>query len=172
MLVSKHEPNVRTLLLDMRMMVSPMQLTDPSLVRIQIVCSANPNQLKTERSENNLRFLRIQLADHLKCLFLDGDDEGVFIVPSIDARSQILSIKDQRNGIVKFVSRGFGPLLHLIWVFRVFALEVLRRVLSFKLKGFMCVSHLLARFSAAWRVEVHLSVVSSCFDVYFTLWLC
>ena len=51
----KHEPNVRTLLLDIRMMVSPIQLTVPSAAPTQISLSANPNQLQTESSENNLR---------------------------------------------------------------------------------------------------------------------
>ena len=45
----KHEPNVKTLLLDIKMMVSPMQLTVPSAAPIQISLSANPNQLKTVR---------------------------------------------------------------------------------------------------------------------------
>ena len=31
----------------------------------------------------------------------DEDDEGVFILPALDARSQILSIKDSRKGIGK-----------------------------------------------------------------------
>ena len=43
------EPNV------IKMMVSPMQLTDPFAAPIQISLSVNPNQLKTERSESNLR---------------------------------------------------------------------------------------------------------------------
>ena len=51
----KHEPNVKTLLLDIKMLVSPMHLTVPSAVPIQLSLSANPNQLKTERLENNLR---------------------------------------------------------------------------------------------------------------------
>ena len=52
----KHEPNVRTSLLDFRMMVSLMQLTVPSAVPIlQVSLSANPKQFKTERSDNNLR---------------------------------------------------------------------------------------------------------------------
>ena len=41
------------------------------------------------------------LAEQLKVLFLEEDDEGVFILPALDARSQILSIKDRRNGIGK-----------------------------------------------------------------------
>ena len=42
-----------------------------------------------------------ELADHLKVLFPDGDDEGVFNLPALDARSQIFSMKDRRNGIGK-----------------------------------------------------------------------
>ena len=41
------------------------------------------------------------LADQLKKFFPDGDDEGAFIVPALDACSQILSIKDRRNGVGK-----------------------------------------------------------------------
>ena len=42
-----------------------------------------------------------ELADQLKLLFPDGDDEGAFIIPALDARSHILSIKDRRNGVGK-----------------------------------------------------------------------
>ena len=41
------------------------------------------------------------MADQLKFLFPDEDDKGVVIIPALDARSQILSIKDRRNGIGK-----------------------------------------------------------------------
>ena len=61
----KHEPSVTTLLLDIKMMVSPMQLTVPSAVPIHLSLSANPNQLMTERLANNLR------PDQLKLLFPD-----------------------------------------------------------------------------------------------------
>ena len=43
------------------------------------------------------------LADQLKILFLDGDDEGAFIGPLLDAHSQVLSIKDRRKGVGKLV---------------------------------------------------------------------
>ena len=33
--------------------------------------------------------------------FLDGDDRGAFIVPALDARSQVLSIKNRSNGVGK-----------------------------------------------------------------------
>ena len=47
----KHEANVQTLLLDIRMMVFLMQLTVPSAAPIQLSKCVNPDQLKTERLE-------------------------------------------------------------------------------------------------------------------------
>ena len=41
------------------------------------------------------------LAEQLKVLFPEGDDTGAFIVPALDVRSQVLSIKDCRNGVGK-----------------------------------------------------------------------
>ena len=71
-------------------------------------CCANTNiivrQSKTiEDQEIGKQFAPLwrELADHLKVLFPDGDDECAFIIPAFDARSQIHSIKDRRNGIGK-----------------------------------------------------------------------
>ena len=50
----KHEPNVKTLLLDIKIMVSHMPLTVPSAAPIQISSSANQDHLKTGKSESNL----------------------------------------------------------------------------------------------------------------------
>ena len=59
-----------------------------------------------------------ELSDQLKILFPDGDDEGAFIVPALDTRSQVLSIKDRRNGIGKPVfkrsSIGSGQTFTLV----------------------------------------------------------
>ena len=41
------------------------------------------------------------LAAKLKVLFPEGDDTGTFIVPALNVRSQVLSIKDRRNGVGK-----------------------------------------------------------------------
>ena len=58
------------------------------------------------------------LADQLKILFPDGDDEGAFIVPALGTRSQVLSIKDRRNGVGKPVftlaSLGNGQTFTLV----------------------------------------------------------
>ena len=70
------------------------------------------------------------LAEKLEVLFPDGDDEGAFIVPALDARSQVLSIKDRRNGVGKPVFKlalweadSCLLLLHLTCVFLVFLLK-------------------------------------------------
>ena len=59
-----------------------------------------------------------ELADQLKVLFPNADDEGVFIIPALDARSQVLSIKDRRNGIgkpvFKLASLGSGQTLTFV----------------------------------------------------------
>ena len=49
------EANVKTLLLDIKMMVFPMQSTVPSATPVLLSQCVNPDQLKTERLENNLR---------------------------------------------------------------------------------------------------------------------
>ena len=58
------------------------------------------------------------MAEQLKILFPDGDDEGPFIVPALDARSQVLSIKDRRTGVGKLVFKlapfGSGQLFTLV----------------------------------------------------------
>ena len=58
------------------------------------------------------------MADQLKALFPEGDDTGAFIVPALDVRSQVLSIKDRSNGIGKPVfklpSLGSGQLFTLV----------------------------------------------------------
>ena len=36
-------------------------------------------------------------AEELRILFPDGDDKGSFVVPALDARTHVLSIKDRRN---------------------------------------------------------------------------
>ena len=95
-----------------------MQLTVPSAVSQQLLLSAKPNYLKTERLENNLHLCGGELADQLEILFPNRDDEGVFIIPALDTRSHVLSIKDRRNGIgkpvFKLASLGSGQTFTLV----------------------------------------------------------
>ena len=70
------------------------------------------------------------LAAKLKVLFPEGDGTGAFIVPALDVHSQVLSIKDRRNGVgtpvFKLVPFGNGQ-VHLICVFLVFLMECCNR---------------------------------------------
>ena len=113
------------------------QLTVLSAAPKQLSMSANPNPLKTERLEKQFAPLWRELADQHKILFPDGDDEGAFIIPALDTRSQVLSIKDRRNvlgkHVFKLASLGSGqtftdvtPELSVPGI----SLEVLQRVLS------------------------------------------
>ena len=74
------------------------------------------------------------MAEKLEVLFPEGDDTGAFIVPVLDARSQVLSIKDGRNGVGKPVFKlaplGSGQLFALIAPDLGVPGEVLQQVIS------------------------------------------
>ena len=77
------------------------------------------------------------LAEQLKTLFHDGDDQGAFIVPALDACSQVLSIKDRRRGsgkpLFKLAPSGSAQLFTLVapdLCVPGIAVEVLQRVIS------------------------------------------
>ena len=53
---------------------------------IREICGRKPGDL--------MKDLDVNLAP-------EGDDNGAFIVPALDVRSQILCIKDRRNGVGK-----------------------------------------------------------------------
>ena len=69
-LFSKHNANVKTLLPTFKMMVLPLQPTVPSALPIQLSLCANPDQLKSERSENNVRRCGKSWLTNLKFFFL------------------------------------------------------------------------------------------------------
>ena len=54
------------------------------------------------------------LAGQLKILFPDGDDEGAFVVPALDARAQVLSIKSRGKLVFKLAPFGSGQLFTLV----------------------------------------------------------
>ena len=132
----KHEPNVKTLLLDKDDGI-PFAFNSP-------FCCTNTNiivrQSKSiEDREIGKQFAPLwrELADQLRVLFLDGDDEGAFIIPALEARSHVFSIKDRRNGIGKPVFKlaplGGGQTFTLVTLelsVPGISPEVLQRVLS------------------------------------------
>ena len=123
-----------------------MQLTVPSAAPIQFIVRQSKS---IEDREIGMQFAPSwrELADQLKLLFPDGDDEGAF------ARSHVVSIKDRRNGIGKPVfklasllekGQTFSPVAPDLCVPGV-SPEVLQRVLSLPcLRGSMCDGRLFA----------------------------
>ena len=102
------------------------------------------------------------LVKKLEVLFPDGDDTGTFIVPALDARSQVLRIKDRSTGVVNQCSSlllletdSFLLLLHQTCVFLVFFLKCCSGS-SLKPTRQLCD----CRPFAAWRVEAPFSAVS------------
>ena len=63
--------------------------------------SANPEPIEEREIGQQFAPLLRVVADQVKILFPDGDDEGAFLVPALDTRSHVLSIKDRRNGVGK-----------------------------------------------------------------------
>ena len=70
-----------------------------------------------EDREIGQRFAPLWKALSTKLRELLGDDTGTFIVPELNVRSQVLSIKDRRNGVGKQVFKlapfGNGQLFDL-----------------------------------------------------------
>ena len=100
-------------------------------------------------------------------LFPEGDDAGAFVVPALDARSQVQSTKDRRNGVGKVVFK-----LALFGSAQLFTLVapdlcvpgipegVLQRVISSQYGQCAMAALSPPRFFAAWRVEAPSSAVS------------
>ena len=93
----------------MRMMVSPMKLTVPSAAPVQLSLSANPDHLKTERSVNNLRPCGENCQISSKFSSLMVMTKVHLSSQRSNTRSQVLSIKDRRNGIGKPVFKTCLP---------------------------------------------------------------
>ena len=136
----KHEPNVKTLLLDIKMMVSPMQLTVPSAAPIQISLSANPNQLKTERLENNLRLCGENCLTNSKF-------SSLMEMTKVHSSSQRQTLahmssasKDLENRCSNLLLLEADKLLHLLHLSCLFLVFLLKccNVFSLKPTGLMC----------------------------------
>ena len=173
----KHEPNVRTLLLDTRMMVSLVQLTLPSVVPIQISLSGNPNQLKTERSENNLRLCGENWPTNLKFFSVmemtkvySSSQRSMLAHKSSASRIEETELENRFSNLLRLEADKLLPLLHLICVFLVF-LPKFCNGFSLKLTGLMCDGRPLASplFRRLAGRGAFFSVVSH-FDGFYTLW--
>ena len=126
----KQAPNVKTLLLDIKMMVSPGQLTVPSAAPRQISLSVNPNFFEDRDIGNQFAPLWRELAAQLKIIFPDGDDEGAFIVQALDACHKSLASRIEETASGNLCSNlcplevdSCLPLLHLNCMFLVFVVK-------------------------------------------------
>ena len=126
----KHEPNVKTLLLERRMMVSLMQLTVPSAAPVQLSLSASPNQLKTERLENNLRLCGENWLKNSKSSFLrkittvhSSSQHSVLAHMSSASKIAETGLENQCSNLLLLEIDQRSPLLHLICLFLVFRLR-------------------------------------------------
>ena len=96
----------------------------PYAINSPFCCASTTITVRQSRSiedrEIGRQFMPLwnELADQLKVLFPDADDKGVFIIPALDTRSQILSIKDRRKGlgkpIFKLAALGSGQTFMLV----------------------------------------------------------
>ena len=82
-------------------MVSPSKLTVLSATPKTVISVRQSDSLEDREIGKQFGPLWRVLAQQFKILFPDGDGEGAFIVSALNARSQVLSIKDRRNGVGK-----------------------------------------------------------------------
>ena len=126
----KHEANAKTSLLDIKMMVSLMQLTVPSAASIQLSLSANPNQLKTERLENNLRLCAEDWLTNLKFSSLMemtkvqlSSQRSMLAPKSSASKIKETELENRCSNLLRLVTDKRLHLLHLICLFLVFRLK-------------------------------------------------
>ena len=131
-------------------MVSPTKLTVHSGKEEPISQSVSVSHLKTRKFWKQFAPLWKVWVWKLEVLFLEGDDTGTFIVPALDVRAQVLSIKERRNSVRSKYSNLFHMetdscllLLLLICVFLVFQMEFCNRS-SLKPERPMCDDRLFA----------------------------
>ena len=140
----KHEPNVKNLLLDIKVMVSSVQLAVPSAAPTQISLSANRNQLKTKRLENNLRLCGDNWLANLKFSSLiemtmvhSSSQRSILAHMSSASKIEEMELENGCSNLLLLEADKHLPLLHLSCLFLVFLLKC-RNVFSLKPTKSMC----------------------------------
>ena len=146
----KREANVKTLLSVLRMMVFLMQSTVPSVAPILLSNCVNPDQLKSERSENNLFRYGEKWLQNLTSSSLMQMPK---VYPSsprsiLDPKSSVSKIADmelanQCSNLLRLVTDKRLHLFHLTCLFLVFHMKCYNGF-SLKPTGLMCVGRSLA----------------------------
>ena len=126
----KHDANVKTLLLDIKMVVFPLRLTVPYAVSKQLLLSANPDQSRTERLASNLHPCG-------GCWLTNSNFSSLIEMTKVLLSSQrstlahkSSALKIEETGLENLCSNvpplevdKHLPLLHLICVFLLFLLK-------------------------------------------------
>ena len=140
----KHEAIAKTLLLEKRLMVFLMQLIIPFAAPIQLSQCVNPDQLKTERSENNLRLCGENWLTNLKFSFLmemtkvfSFSQRWMLVHKSSASKIAETELENWFSNLLRLVADKRLLLLHLICLFLVFRLKCCNGF-SLKLTGLMC----------------------------------
>ena len=105
----EQEPSVKTFWHDTRMMVFHLRLIVPFAISAPQYWCVNPSHQKTEKLGDVLHHFRKCWFQKKQEIITGRDAKGYFIVPSVDARAQILSIYDRRNGVGKPVFKLAPP---------------------------------------------------------------
>ena len=79
----------------------PFAIDSPFYCANTTITVRQSKSIEDRKIEKQLALLWRELADQLEIIFPDRDDEGAFIIPALDTRSHVLSIKDRRNGVGK-----------------------------------------------------------------------
>ena len=166
--------NVKILLSDIKIMASPVRLTVPFCNTKTTITVRQSKTIEDREIGKQFAPLWREVADQLEILSLDRDDVGAFIIPALDTRSNVLSIKDRRNGVGKPVFKlaplGSGQTFALVTPeLSVPGVppDVLQHVLSQEQVSCVVAAPSPPRFFAAWRVEAPFSAVSR-FDGSYT----
>ena len=140
----KHEANVKTLLSALRMMAFFEQSTVPSAAPILLSQCVNPDQLKSERSEDNLCRCGKNWLTNLKFFFLMHMTKEYSSSPrsTLDPKSSASKIaetalENQFSNLLHWVADKHLCLLHLICLFLVFRMRCYNGSLSSQ-QGLMC----------------------------------
>ena len=125
----KHEPNVKTLLLDKRMMVFLVQLTVPSAAPMPISQCVNPDPLESERLENNLCLLWENWLNSLKFSFLmmtkvfSSFQRSTLAHMSSASKIEEMELANWFSNLLRLEADKHLLLLRLICLFLVFRLK-------------------------------------------------
>ena len=127
---SKQEPNVRTLWPDLKMMVCHTKLTAPSAEPKQLSRCVNPNQLKTERLEINLRLCGENWLTNSKFSSLmemtkvhSSSQRSTLAHISLASNIEETGSENRCSNLLLLDEDSCLPLLHLTFVFLVFLVK-------------------------------------------------